>query len=118
MEIKKLKSAVTRIKSIVQRDVKTAKGGTVTIIVLNTEDGNFSNFASVWEKQNIDVKALSGDDLVEIQYTTFVNPKTKFEYKNFMFVSVVSPTSGEQTSDEPPSDESLLAEITNGINEL
>jgi len=50
MEITKINTIVTHIKRISARDFTNSLGKNSTIITLTTEDGYFSNFASVWER--------------------------------------------------------------------
>lgn len=86
----------TRVKSIEQRKF-IAKAGQETIIVLvKTDDGTFTNFLNVWEKQNIDLDALEKGDLLDITYTTFFNADKKREYKNFISINKATETEQER----------------------
>ncbi len=86
----------TRVKSIEKRKF-IAKAGQETIIVLvKTDDGTFTNFLNVWEKQNIDLDALEEGDLLDITYTTFFNAKKNHEYKNFITIKKAIETEQER----------------------
>ena len=83
-----IKHIKTRVKSIEQSKF-IAKAGQETIIVLViTEDGTFTNFLNVWEKQNIDLNMLEEGDLIDITYTTFFNVEKNREYKNFIAIKI------------------------------
>ena len=85
IDIKQIK---TRVKSIEQSKF-IAKAGQETIIVLvRTEDGIFTNFLNVWEKQHIDLNMLEEGDLIDITYTTFFNVEKNREYKNFIAIKI------------------------------
>ena len=85
IDIKQIK---TRVKSIEQHKF-FAKAGQETIIVfVITEDGTFTNFLSVWEKQHIDLDSLEEGDLIDITYTTFFNVEKNREYKNFIAIKI------------------------------
>ena len=82
------KQITTRVKSIEQRKF-IAKAGQETIIVLvRTEDGTFTNFLNVWEKQHINLDSLEEGDLIDITYTTFFHAGKNREYKNFLAIKI------------------------------
>lgn len=83
-----IKQIKTRVKSIEQRKF-IAKAGQETIIVLvKTEDGTFTNFLNIWEKQHIDLDSLEEGELIDITYTTFFHAGKNREYKNFIAIKV------------------------------
>ncbi len=57
-----------------------------SIIVMATDKGNFSNFKSIWLKQNIDEEKLAAGDELEITYTEYTSPKNGNVFKNFVAV--------------------------------
>lgn len=90
------KQITTRVKSIEQRKF-IAKAGQETIIVLvRTEDGIFTNFLNIWERQHIDLNMLEEGDLLDITYTTFFNTEKNHEYKNFISIKKVIETEQER----------------------
>lgn len=90
------KQITTKVKSIEQRKF-IAKAGQETIIVLvRTEDGTFTNFFNVWEKQHIDLNMLEEGDLIDITYTTFFHAEKNREYKNFISIKIGANTEQEK----------------------
>lgn len=83
--MKETATAYARLKSIGEFD-RIGKDGNVTpIIVIRTDNGNFSNFRTVFDLQGIDVESLEADDRLEITYTVHV-AKNGVKYKNFVKV--------------------------------
>lgn len=83
------KNMTTRIKSIEQQKFIAKAGHPTTIVLVRTEDGTFTNFLNIWEKQHIDLDSLEEGDLLDIAYTTFFNAKKNREYKNFISIKKV-----------------------------
>ena len=83
------KNMTTRIKSIEQQKFIAKAGQPTTIVLVKTEDGTFSNFLNIWEKQHIDLDSLEEGDLLNIVYTTFFNDKKNHEFKNFISIKKV-----------------------------
>lgn len=82
------KHMTTRIKSVEQQKFIAKAGQPTTIVIVKTEDGTFTNFLNVWEKQHIDLDSLEEGDLIDITYTTFFHAGKNREYKNFISIKV------------------------------
>lgn len=78
---------LAKLKKITQYTI-TKNGGVTTIIVLHTDNGNFSNFIEIWKRQNIDPGLLNEGDLLEIKYTEYIAANGAI-YKNFKEVSLM-----------------------------
>ena len=85
IDIKQIK---TRVKSIEQRKFNAKSGQETIIVLVRTEDGIFTNFLNVWEKQHIDLNMLEEGDLINITYTTFFHAEKNREYKNFIAIKI------------------------------
>ena len=57
-------------------------GAKAIIMIVKTKDGNFTNYISVWHKQNIDEAELEELQPIRVTYTTHI-AKNNVEYKNF-----------------------------------
>ena len=91
-----IKQIKTRVKSIEQRKFNAKAGQETIIVFVITEDGIFTNFLSVWEKQNIDLDSLEEGDLIDITYTTFFNVEKNREYNNFIAIKIDASTEQEK----------------------
>ena len=89
MKMKTTLTTTTKIKDISKHTFTSKDGRATSIVIVQTEDGNFSNFESVWKKQKLDLDNIKEDDLVEITYTIYFDAKYNHEYKNFLQVTVV-----------------------------
>lgn len=57
-------------------------GDKVIIMIVKTKDGNFTNYISVWNKNNIYEAELEELQPIRVTYTTHI-AKNNVEYKNF-----------------------------------
>lgn len=89
MKIKTEMTITTKIKDISKHTFVSKNGRETSIVMIQTEAGNFSNFENIWEKQKIDLDNTKEGDLVEITYTTYFDAKHSHEYKNFLQVVAV-----------------------------
>ena len=55
------------------------------IIVIKTDVGNFSNYKTLFEKQNLDVDNLNEGDTLKISYVIH-KAKNNVEFKNFIAI--------------------------------
>ena len=76
-------TTTTKIKDISKHTFMSKDGKETSIVIVQTEDGNFSNFENVWKKQKLDLDNIKEGDFVEITYTTYFDTKHSHEYKNF-----------------------------------
>lgn len=83
MKMKTELTTTTKIKDISKHTFMTKDGKDTSIVIVQTEDGNFSNFENVWKKQKLDLDNIKEGDFVEITYTTYFDAKHSHEYKNF-----------------------------------
>ena len=88
MKMKTPLTTTTKIKDISKHTFTSKDGRVTSIVIVQTEDGNFSNFESVWKQQHLDLDSIKEGDLVEITYTTYFNAEHNHEYKNFKKVRV------------------------------
>ena len=84
MKMKTELTTTTKIKDISKHTFTSKAGKETSIVIAQTEDGNFSNFENVWKKQKLDLDNIKEGDFVEITYTTYFDTKHSHEYKNFM----------------------------------
>ena len=91
MKIEKTKTSVVKalLKKIKEQSFISRNGVEMTVISVYTDVGKFTNFKSIWEKQNIDVDKLSEDDWLEIVYSECENAVTGKTYKNFQEIRVL-----------------------------
>lgn len=89
MKINTAITITTKIKGIFKRTFTAKNGKQTTIVVIQTEAGNFSNYESVLKKQQLDLDNIEEGDLVEIAYTTYFDAEHDHEYKNFLQVKTV-----------------------------
>lgn len=89
MKMKTTLTTTTKIKDISKHTFTSKDGKATSIVIVQTEDGNFSNFESIWKKQKLDLDSIKEGDLVEITYTTYFDTKHNHEYKNFKKVRIV-----------------------------
>lgn len=89
MKMKTTLTITTKIKDISKHTFTSKDGKATSIVIVQTEDGNFSNFESIWKNQKLDLDIIKEDDLVEITYTTYFDTKHNHEYKNFKKVRAV-----------------------------
>ena len=90
MKMKTTLTTTTKIKDISKHTFTSKDGRATSIVIVQTEDGNFSNFESVWKKQKLDLENIKEGDLVEITYTTYFDAEHNHEYKNFLQVTLAS----------------------------
>ena len=83
MKMKTTLTTTTKIKDISKHTFMSKDGKETSIVIVHTEDGNFSNFESIWKKQKLDLDSIKEGDFVEITYTTYFDTKHSHEYKNF-----------------------------------
>lgn len=83
MKMKTELTTTTKIKEISKHAFTSKDGKETSIVIVQTEDGNFSNFENVWKKQKLDLDNIKEGDFVEITYTTYFDAKHSHEYKNF-----------------------------------
>ena len=83
MKMKTALTTTTKIKDISKHTFMSKDGKETSIVIVQTEDGNFSNFENVWKKQKLDLDNIKEGDFVEITYTTYFDTKHSHEYKNF-----------------------------------
>ena len=83
MKMKTELTTTTKIKDISKHTFMSKDGKETSIVIVQTEDGNFSNFENVWKKQKLDLDNIKEGDFVEITYTTYFDTKHSHEYKNF-----------------------------------
>ena len=83
MKMKTALTTTTKIKNISKHTFTSKDGKETSIVIVHTEDGNFSNFESIWKKQKLDLDNIKEGDFVEITYTTYFDNKHSHEYKNF-----------------------------------
>ena len=83
MKMKTTLTTTTKIKDISKHTFMSKDGKETSIVIVHTEDGNFSNFESIWKKQKLDLDNIKEGDFVEITYTTYFDTKHSHEYKNF-----------------------------------
>ena len=62
-------------------------GAKVIIMIVKTKDGNFTNYISVWNKNNIDEAELEELQPIRVTYTTHI-AKNNVEYKNFTKIEI------------------------------
>lgn len=82
----------TRIKSVERSEFVSKKGADTAIMIVRTEAGSFSNYASVWERQGIDLDKVSEGDAVEIQYKVYRCEGKNREFKNFITIKLLDGT--------------------------
>lgn len=83
MKMKTALTTTTKIKDISKHAFTSKDGKETSIVIVQTEDGNFSNFENVWKKQKLDLDSIKEGDFVEITYKTYFDTKHSHEYKNF-----------------------------------
>lgn len=83
MKMKTELTTTTKIKEISKHTFTSKDGKETSIVIVQTEDGNFSNFENIWKKQKLDLDNVKEGDFVEITYTTYFDTKHNHEYKNF-----------------------------------
>ena len=83
MKMKTELTTTTKIKDIYKHTFTSKDNKETSIVIVQTEDGNFSNFENVWKKQKLDLDNIKEGDFVEITYTTYFDTKHSHEYKNF-----------------------------------
>ena len=83
MKMKTELTTTTKIKDVSKHTFMSKDGKETSIVIVQTEDGNFSNFESIWKKQKLDLDNIKEGDFVEITYTTYFDTKHSHEYKNF-----------------------------------
>lgn len=83
MKMKTELTTTTKIKDISKHTFTSKDGKETSIVIVHTEDGNFSNFENIWKKQKLDLDNIKEGDFVEIKYTTYFDTKHSHEYKNF-----------------------------------
>lgn len=69
-------------------DTTTKDGKPIIIMIVKTKDGNFTNFISVWNKQNIDESKLEEFQPIRVTYITHT-AKNNNEYKNFTKIELI-----------------------------
>ena len=82
-------TTTTKIKDISKHTFTSKDGKETSIVIVQTEDGNFSNFESIWKKQKLDLDNIKEGDFVEITYTTYFDTKHSHEYKNFLQIRAI-----------------------------
>ena len=83
MKMKTTLNTTTKIKDVSKHTFMSKDGKETSIVIVHTEDGNFSNFESIWKKQKLDLDNIKEGDFVDITYTTYFDTKHSHEYKNF-----------------------------------
>ena len=83
MKMKTTLTTTTKIKDVSKHTFTSKDCKETSIVIVHTEDGNFSNFESIWKKQKLDLDNIKEGDFVEITYTTYFDTKHSHEYKNF-----------------------------------
>lgn len=82
------KNVIETVMTSIDRYTNNKNGREFSIIVLKTNDGNFSNYESIWTHQNIDLEKASDSLRVRITYTTHI-AKNGAEFKNFVSVEEI-----------------------------
>lgn len=83
------KKITTKIKDVELRKFIAKAGQETNIVLVKTDDGIFTNYLNVWEKQQIDLDKLKEGDIISIVYTTFYDEKKDHTYKNFLSINVI-----------------------------
>ena len=96
MKMKTTLTTTTKIKDISKHAFTSKDGKATSIVIVQTEDGNFSNFESIWKKQKLDLDNIKEGDLVEITYTTYFDTNHNHEYKNFLQVKTMEDNQDEE----------------------
>lgn len=96
MKMKTALTTTTKIKDISKHTFVSKDGKVTSIVIVQTEDGNFSNFENIWKKQKLELDNIKEGDLVEITYTTYFDTNHNHEYKNFLQVKAVEENQDEE----------------------
>ena len=76
MKMKTELTTTTKIKDISKHTFTSKDGKETSIVIVQTEDGNFSNFENIWKKQKLDLDNIKEGDFVEVH-----TPKGIVEYE-------------------------------------
>lgn len=79
----------TKIKDVETRKFIAKAGQVTNIVLVKTDDGIFTNYLNVWEKQHIDLDKIKEGDIISIVYTTFYDKKKDHTYKNFLSIDII-----------------------------
>lgn len=82
----------TSIKSVEKTVFVSKKGAETAIVIVRTAAGSFSNYASEWERQGIDLDRVGEGDAVEIQYKIYRSESKNREFKNFISIKLLDGT--------------------------
>lgn len=92
MKISNVKKEVHTVKAKltkVEQFTTSKNGQELKILVLYTDQGNFSNHTTVWKKQRIDIEKLKEGEELSIDYTTHT-AANGVQFKNFVKVRHVA----------------------------
>lgn len=90
MTTNKISHIETTLLGVFKNTFTAKNGNDVTIISLKTSDGYFTNYESVWKKQNIDVSALPDKTKVSVGFIEHECTEKDRIYKNFLSVKVLA----------------------------
>lgn len=89
MTTNKISHIETTLLGVFKNTFTAKNGNDVTIISLKTSDGYFTNYESVWKKQNIDVDTLPDIAKVSIGFIEHECANKDRIYKNFLSVNII-----------------------------